>query len=84
MAISLTLFYGSPNAHNGAAASLGSIARVSLTAILFLTSLAPCSAEPAPAIHYAPAENLEHVDVALIDRAQHEIDMAVAIQRFPL
>jgi hypothetical protein len=27
MAISLTLFYGSPNAHNGAAASLGSIAR---------------------------------------------------------
>src|SRR5580704_16001599 len=52
MAISLTLFYGSPNAHNGAAASLGSIARasqklnaialsqfrVSLTAILFITS----------------------------------------------
>ena len=49
MAISLTLFYGSPNAHNGAAASLGSIARasqnldaitlsqfrVSLTAVLF-------------------------------------------------
>ena len=31
---------------------------------------------PAPVIHYAPAENLEHVDVALIDRAQHEIDMA--------
>ena len=29
MAISLTLFYGSPNAHNGAAASLGSIARAS-------------------------------------------------------
>ena len=62
MAISLTLFYGSPNAHNGAAASLGSIARasqklnaialsqfrVSLTAVLFLTSLAPCGADPAP------------------------------------
>jgi DNA-binding MurR/RpiR family transcriptional regulator len=61
MAISLTLFYGSPNAHNGAAASLGSIARasqklnaiafsqfrVSLTAVLFLTSLAPCGADPA-------------------------------------
>jgi hypothetical protein len=88
MAISLTLFYGSPNAHNGAAASLGSIARasqklnaialsqfrVSLTAVLFLTSLAPCGAEPAPAIHYAPAENLEHSDVALIDGARHEID----------
>ena len=84
MAISLTLFYGSPNAHNGAAASLGSIARVSLTAILFLTSLAPCSADPVPVIHYAPAENLEHVDVALIDRAEREIDMAVAIQRLPL
>jgi hypothetical protein len=25
-----------------------------------------------PAIHYAPAENLEHVDVALIDTAKHE------------
>ena len=58
MAISLTLFYGSPNARNGAAASLGSIARksqklnaialsqlrVSLAAVLFLTSLAPCGA----------------------------------------
>jgi steroid delta-isomerase len=29
----------------------------------------PCRAEPAPVIHYAPTENLEHVDVALIDRA---------------
>jgi hypothetical protein len=29
-----------------------------------------------PAIHYAPAENLEHVDVALIDAARNEIDMA--------
>jgi hypothetical protein len=71
MAISLTLFYGSPNAHNDAAASLGSIARasqklnaialnqfrVSLTAVLFLTSLTPCGANPAPAIHYAPGEN---------------------------
>ena len=70
MAISLTLFYGSPNAHNGAAASLGSIARasqklntialsqfrVSLTAVLFLTSLAPCGAYLAPVIHYAPGE----------------------------
>jgi phosphatidylserine/phosphatidylglycerophosphate/cardiolipin synthase-like enzyme len=93
MAISLTLFYGSPNAHNGAAASLGSITRasqklnaialsqfrVSLTAVLFLTSLAPCGADPAPTIHYAPGENLEHVDVALIDRAEHEIDMAAYV-----
>jgi hypothetical protein len=45
-------------------------------AVLFLASLAPCCADPAPVIHYAPGENLEHVDVALIDRAEREIDMA--------
>jgi hypothetical protein len=33
-------------------------------------------ADPAPIIHYAPAENLEHIDVELIDCAQHEIDFA--------
>jgi phosphatidylserine/phosphatidylglycerophosphate/cardiolipin synthase-like enzyme len=30
-------------------------------------------------IHYAPAENLERIDVALIDSARHEIDMAAYI-----
>ena len=90
MAISLTLFYGSPNAHNGAAASIASASqklntialcqfRVSLAAVHFLTSLAPCGADPAPVIHYAPTEKLEHVDVALIDRAEHEIDMAAYV-----
>jgi len=93
MAISLTLFCGSPDALNGAAASLGSIARASqklnaialsqfrvfLAAVLFLTSVAPCGADPAPVIHYAPGENLEHVDVALIDRAEREIDMAAYV-----
>jgi phosphatidylserine/phosphatidylglycerophosphate/cardiolipin synthase-like enzyme len=44
-----------------------------------LASLAPGRADPAPAIHYAPAENLEHVDVALIDRAENEIDMAAYV-----
>jgi len=39
----------------------------------------PCRAEPAPVIHYAPGENLEHVDVALIDRAEHEIDLAAYV-----
>jgi hypothetical protein len=38
-----------------------------------LTRIAPSLA---PVIHYAPAENLEHVDVALIDGARHEIDLA--------
>jgi hypothetical protein len=30
-------------------------------------------------IHYAPIENLEHFDVALIDHAEHEIDMAAYV-----
>jgi phosphatidylserine/phosphatidylglycerophosphate/cardiolipin synthase-like enzyme len=50
-----------------------------ITACLLLASLAPGRAEPAPAIHYAPVENLEHVDVALIDRAEHEIDIAAYV-----
>ena len=66
--------------------SRGKIARValrvtssSIAASLLLASLVPCCADPAPVIHYAPAENLEHVDVALIDRAEHEIDMAAYV-----
>ena len=50
-----------------------------IAACLLLASLSPCTADPAPAIHYAPAENLEHVDVALIDRAEHEIDMTAYV-----
>jgi phosphatidylserine/phosphatidylglycerophosphate/cardiolipin synthase-like enzyme len=48
-----------------------------IAACFFIASLAPGRADPA--IHYAPAENLEHVDVALIDRAEREIDMAAYI-----
>jgi phosphatidylserine/phosphatidylglycerophosphate/cardiolipin synthase-like enzyme len=44
-----------------------------------VASLASGRAEPSPVIHYAPAENLEHIDVALIDRAEHEIDMAAYV-----
>jgi phosphatidylserine/phosphatidylglycerophosphate/cardiolipin synthase-like enzyme len=36
-------------------------------------------ADPAPTIHYAPAENLEHIDVELIDSARHEIDFAAYV-----
>jgi phosphatidylserine/phosphatidylglycerophosphate/cardiolipin synthase-like enzyme len=51
-----------------------------IAACLLLASLAPpCCADPAPVIHYAPGENLEHADVALIDRAEHEIDMAAYV-----
>jgi phosphatidylserine/phosphatidylglycerophosphate/cardiolipin synthase-like enzyme len=39
----------------------------------------PARADPAPTIHYAPAKNLEHIDVALIDRAKHEVDMAAYV-----
>jgi hypothetical protein len=57
-------------------------ARPRIAASFFLASLAQqCCADPAPVIHYAPAENLEHLDVALIDRAEHEIDMAAYVAR---
>ena len=39
--------------------------RFILEAGIFLATLATCRADPAPIIHYAPAENLEHVDVSL-------------------
>ena len=64
---------------SGSGAVALNLLRASLTAVLFLATLVPCRAEPTPAIHYAPAENLEHIDVALIDRAEHEIDMAAYV-----
>jgi phosphatidylserine/phosphatidylglycerophosphate/cardiolipin synthase-like enzyme len=50
---------------------------VTIAAILAVCLL--CRADPAPVIHYAPAENLEHIDVALIDTAKHDIDMAAYV-----
>jgi hypothetical protein len=46
------------------------LSRTSIAAVLFLSFIAPYASDPAPVIHYAPVENLEHVDVALIDRAE--------------
>ena len=46
---------------------------------MLLAPLAPCRAAPVPVIHYAPAENLEHVDVAHIAGAEHEIDLAADV-----
>jgi phosphatidylserine/phosphatidylglycerophosphate/cardiolipin synthase-like enzyme len=54
-------------------------ARPRMAVSILLASLAPGAADPAPIIHYAPTENLEHIDVALIDRAEHEIDMAAYV-----
>ncbi|TPW00141.1 MAG: hypothetical protein USCAAHI_00410 [Beijerinckiaceae bacterium] len=48
-----------------------------LTISLF--SIPACLADPAPIIHYAPVENLERSDVALIDQAEHNIDIAAYV-----
>ena len=45
-----------------------------LAACILLALHTLCSADPAPGIHYVAGEKLS--DVALIDRAEHEIDMA--------
>ena len=49
------------------------VVRLAFTAGIFLASLVPGKAEPAPAIYYAPGENLEHVDVELINSNEREI-----------
>jgi phosphatidylserine/phosphatidylglycerophosphate/cardiolipin synthase-like enzyme len=49
------------------------------SSFLILVAVAPCLADPAPAIHYAPAENLEHLDVTLIDQAERKIDIAAFV-----
>ena len=52
---------------------------LSLGLILAFVSLLRCLADPAPVIHYAPVENLEQADVTLIDRAEHDIDIAAYV-----
>jgi phosphatidylserine/phosphatidylglycerophosphate/cardiolipin synthase-like enzyme len=66
---------GSPLAASGMAA----LPIVALPAAVILALCSQGRSDPAPGIHYAPIENLEHVDVALIDRAEHEIDMAAYV-----
>jgi phosphatidylserine/phosphatidylglycerophosphate/cardiolipin synthase-like enzyme len=46
---------------------------------LVLAAVGPVSADQPPVIHYAPSQNLESIDVALIDRAKAEIDFAAYI-----
>ena len=41
--------------------------------------IVPADADPTPVIHYAPAENLEHIDVDLVDTAEREIDIAAYV-----
>jgi phosphatidylserine/phosphatidylglycerophosphate/cardiolipin synthase-like enzyme len=53
--------------------------KLSFLAFAFAILCQAASADPAPIIHYAPAENLEHIDVALIDSARYEIDFAAYV-----
>ena len=53
--------------------------RASIRVAAILALCTPGRADPVPAVHYAPAENLEHVDVALIDGAKHDIDLAAYV-----
>jgi len=53
--------------------------RAAITIAVFVAVGAMSYADPAPTVHYAPAENLEHIDVELIDSAQHEIDFAAYV-----
>src|SRR5215469_5673733 len=53
--------------------------QAAITSAVFIAISAMSYADPAPTIHYAPAENLEHIDVELIDSAQHEIDFAAYV-----
>jgi hypothetical protein len=59
--------------HSSQEASTLTLFRASLIAVLFLTS--KCRARPIrrPSFTTRRAENLEHIDVALIDGAEHEI-----------
>jgi phosphatidylserine/phosphatidylglycerophosphate/cardiolipin synthase-like enzyme len=50
--------------------------RTTVISATFVTIGALSRADPARTIHYAPAENLEHIDVELLDSAKHEIDFA--------
>jgi phosphatidylserine/phosphatidylglycerophosphate/cardiolipin synthase-like enzyme len=50
--------------------------RLTLAIGASLVSIAPCESDPAPVIHDVAGAKLEYSDVALIDHAGHEIDVA--------
>jgi phosphatidylserine/phosphatidylglycerophosphate/cardiolipin synthase-like enzyme len=50
-----------------------------IASAVFVAIGALSRADPSPAIHYAPAENLDHIDVELIDSAKHKIDLAAYV-----
>jgi phosphatidylserine/phosphatidylglycerophosphate/cardiolipin synthase-like enzyme len=78
----LAAFFGAGRAACNLGPERGRKVSLSQTFITAAVVLALCSqgrADPAPVIRYASGENLEHIDVALIDRAEHEIDMAAYV-----
>lgn len=52
---------------------------VFLAACLLVAAPLASRSDPAPTIHYAPEENLEHIDVSLIDGARKSLDMAAYV-----
>lgn len=46
---------------------------------LVLASLGLTHADSPPIVHYAPVENLEHLDVDLLDKAERKIDIAAYV-----
>jgi phosphatidylserine/phosphatidylglycerophosphate/cardiolipin synthase-like enzyme len=59
--------------------------RALVISALFVAAGALSHADPLPGVHYAPAENLEHIDVGLTDGAKHEIDFAAyALTDWPI
>src|SRR5215813_9926700 len=55
------------------------VSQAAIISAAFVAISALSRADPAPIVHYAPAENLEHIDVELIDSAKHEIDFAACV-----
>jgi phosphatidylserine/phosphatidylglycerophosphate/cardiolipin synthase-like enzyme len=53
--------------------------QAALASAAFVAVGALSYADPAPTVHFAPAENLEHIDVGLIDTAKREIDFAAYV-----
>jgi len=53
--------------------------RAAMALCLLLAAPPACTADPAAGVHYAPEENLERIDVALIDGARTSLDMAAYV-----
>jgi phosphatidylserine/phosphatidylglycerophosphate/cardiolipin synthase-like enzyme len=56
-----------------------SLFRAAIALCLLLAAPLACTADPAAVVHYAPEENLERIDVALIDGARTSLDMAAYV-----